>query len=563
MHAQHRVSAGGCLAACVLGGMISLAASRASAQTPEVYVQSSRWREFITSADTLDASSGIQGHSDLAWFGNVFDAPVALSSRVVMPDGLVDWQGENPAYFHWDGSTKVFAQRPVSEHMPGQIWNFCYGEPPSRAAYAGPLKLTRAVSDPLLSADVQTQTMAVTLDIPAGSLSGYDMLWIEVPDWYRAEGLTMEVLGSTQDDTAFSGGGGWFQSRVDPGALAGTYSFELDVKLTRSGALSQAQMGDLYCKPMVKLSCERRTPWTQSSGTEVTHDLGGGMSATLQTSQTARFLSRRTYDVTGLLLDAVAVEPAALAVGPAAPTEIWIEKTQSTSATGPDVFGFDCGVEGSRFSRGTITTPGNQTYEMELDLPNGQEGDEPADPVELCLEIESTDPVQLAEFENGTYVMKVWGTDGIVQTYSVELAGEIPSDRPVFDQPPGFETAETRPTLTWSEPTDPDVSFCEFEIESDHYGPDDREDDVWLDVFADEMAYTPPDDLLEGGYRVQAEFVVEATGTVDAAEGTIQGVPFFTGCFRGTDSYLNVTPEPAALSLLALGGLALIRRRRR
>ena len=547
--------AGVCLVTCVFGGIVSLGAPEASAQTPDVYSQTSRRWEFITSADTLDATAAIYGHPAVEWYGQVLTAPVALSGQIAMPDGLMDWQTEDPAYFAWDGPTKVLTHRPVAEFMPGDSWNFRIHEPPSRVAYAGGFKMTRAISDPLLTADDQTRAVTVTLDIPAGSLSGYDALRVELSDWYRTEGIAMEVLGGTYDTTAFSGSNGWFQASVDPGALAGTYAFDLEVRLTRNGELSQPQMGDLYCKPQVKVYCVRQTPWTQSTGTEVTHNLGGGMAATLKTSETAHFMSRQEYDVMELILDAVAVEPAAVAVGPAAPTEIWVAREQSTSVSGLDVFGFFCGVGGSRFVRGTVTTPGNQTYEMELDLPLRSDDD-----ISLDLEIESTDPAELAEFVNGVYVLEVWGTDGNVQTYSIELAGEMPSDRPVFDQPPGFETANRRPTISWSDPLDPDVSFCEFEIEAGH--DDALSEDAWLDLSVDETSYTVSGDLSEGGWRLYADFGDLVFDTVDAAEGTMPGVPFAAGYFHGTNSYMNVVPGPATLSLLGLGAVALIRRRR-
>ena len=558
MRAQQTMSTGACLAVCVLGGILSLAASEASAQTPDVYLETSRRWEFITSADTLDGTETVQGHPAVEWYGRVLTAPVALSGQIVMPDGLLDWESERPAYFDWDGPTMALTQQPVGEFLPGDTWNFRIHEPPSRVAYGGPIRMTREISDPLLTADDQTRTVTVALNIPAGSLSGYDALRVELSDWFRTEGIAMEVLGSTYDATAFSGSNGWFQANVDLGVLAGTYTFDLDVRLMRSGDLSQPQMGDLYCKPQVKVYCVRQTPWTPSTGTEATHNLGGGMSATLETSETAHFMSREEYDVMELILDAVAVEPAAVGVGPAAPTQIWVARGQSTSVSGLDVFSFSCGVEGSRFARGTVTTPGDQTYEMELELPRRND-----ERISLDLGIESADPAELAEFTNGTYVLKVWSTDGSAQTYSLELTGEVPSDRPLFDQPPGFETANPRPTLTWSESADPDVNFCDFQIEGDRYGADNRDDDAWLDLSVDDMAYTPSADLLEGGWRLRAEFAAAAGSTVDAAEGTMQGVPFFTAWFRGTDSYINVVPEPATLTLLAAGALGLLGRRRR
>ena len=556
MRAQQARSAGVCLAVCILGGVIWLAASEASAQTPEVYSQTSRRWEFITSGDTLDATATIYGTPAVEWYGLVLTAPVALSGQIVMPDGLTDWETVHPAHFDWDGPTKGLTQRPIGEFMPGDSWNFRIHEPPSRVAYAGEFKMTRAMSDPLLTADDQTRAVTVTLDIPAGSLSDYDALRVELSDWYRTEGIAMEVLGSTYDTTAFSGSNGAFQASVDPGALAGTYTFDFEVELTRNGELSQSQMGDLFAKPQVKVYCVRETPWTQSTGTEVTHNLGGGMAATLKTSETADFRSRQEYDVLELILDAVAVEPAAVAVGPAAPTNIWVARGQSTSVSGLDVFGFFCGVEGSRFVRGTVTTPGNQTYEMELELPKrNDEG------ISLDLGFESTDPAELAEFVNGDYVLKLWGTDGNVQTYSIGLAGEMPSDRPIFHQPPGFETANPRPTISWSASADPDVDFSEFEIEAGHN--DAVGEDAWLDLSVDETSYTVSGDLSEGGWFLYADFIDLVYGTVDAAEGTMPGVPLTAGHFRGTESYINIVPEPATLCLLAFGGLAAVWRRRR
>ena len=58
----------------------------------------------------------------------------------------------------------------------------------------------------------------------------------------------------------------------------------------------------------------------------------------------------------------------------------------------------------------------------------------------------------------------------------------------------------------------------------------------------------------------------EIIGTLpaDSYDLTVHG--YYSGAFTGTDTYVTsftVTPEPATIALLALGGLALLRKRRR
>ena len=541
------------LALCSCVGAMVLAASQAAAQTPSVGVWTYRGPDLWNSAGAIDATTTIYGSRHLGFFGSVANAPVALSGRITVPGGFSYLSMEQPMYIGWDGATDTLTLSTPGEVAPGDDVIISIDLPFSRVSYqpgvyAPPIGATRAMGNPVLTADVQTRSLALTLDIPAGSLSGYDSLSVFLPDYSQADGVAATVTGAPLVAPSFAwGGGNALYATAAPGSLAGAYAFDLDVEFTRVGEVSQAQMGNLYYTPAVYVLYAREVGSSSSTPTSLELDLGDGFAATFEAPEIVSFQSHGNSYRPMMIFDFVA----AAADAPAQPEHIAVGVGRTTSITGLETFEFWCEVEGANIVGGAVTTPGSQTYEIMLD-----EGDQ------LECSIESTVPGDLSEFTPGTYIVEVRGSDGNSQTYSIDLTGGMPSQRPIFDQPPGFETPERRPTVSWADPTDPNVSHCVFEIMQHEGDVGYEEDDVWLDPIQDDMEYTPTEDLVNGGVIVSAAFADVVTGTVDAAEGTMLDVSFTAGYFRGVDSYMNVIPEPATLSLLALGGLALLRRRR-
>ena len=158
----------------------------------------------------------------------------------------------------------------------------------------------------------------------------------------------------------------------------------------------------------------------------------------------------------------------------------------------------------------------------------------------------------LAEFVSGTYQIALTGGDGAVRNFTVDLDKDLPTGTPAFDQLMGFETTSVRPTLSWLVSGDTDANKTYFEV----FGVCDEQWEFGELFDNAVMSFTPTEDLPLGGY-------IGSVFYLDFSESTTGGVPLSIGFYNGRDTYFNVTPEPATLSLLALGGLAVLRRRRR
>jgi hypothetical protein len=505
------------LVACMLGVMASLAV----AQDPSVDVWIARRESFNTTANVLDATTSSEAWSSVKWIGWTSGAPVAQVGRFVAPQGLSDLDLEQTTFIDWDGATHTFEVASPGEVPPGFSWAFTLDLPPSRSSWAPGVTFRRSISDPVLTSDLQTRTVTLEVDVLPGALVGYDAFEVSLPEWLQLDGLARNVTQSTFDTDAFGGGYGYYNTLGDPGELSGTYTFEMEVELSRTGEMSQAQRGDLHYQPGAIARYTRQTPWTQSTGTSITQDFGDGMSAQVEAAKSTLFSHQLNDGMTELILDALATTPGASA----APESIWLGRKQRTSIAGVDVFGFSCNVEGTDLVGGRVITPGGAAYPMVWDKWDNDE---------LDYDAESVDPEELSEFTPGLYTVEIWGDDGVVQTYSVELTGEMPSEQPVFDQVPGMTATDPRPTLSWSSPTDPEIVGCGFEIESGEF-----EGGRWFDA-SEEMSYTPAEDMPGGGALYAAGFFDIATGTVDATEGTVLGVTFYSGYVHTTDSYLNV-----------------------
>jgi MYXO-CTERM domain-containing protein len=287
---------------------------------------------------------------------------------------------------------------------------------------------------------------------------------------------------------------------------------------------------------------------------------------------------------------------------PASVQQIFVGKGRRLTVTGGTTYSVTVNCESNNVVSGTVTTPGGAAYALVA----GDRGP-------WSFGVSSDAPADLAGFGLGNYTIKVWGADGIDKTYVVPLGGELPSDAPTYNLGCWSTITDSRPTISWGASADPNVNKVHLDLWAG--------DKDYGSGFADpsQTSLTPSEDLPNGFAMACVVFIdgeeytfpdgakylsglyscadlgfnvvvlpgdANGDGVVDASDyiilkqhmGATTGAGASDGDFDkdGTVNWTDLQilmanfgqtqgadmPEPATLSLLALGGLAMIRRRR-
>ena len=527
------------VSAVLLTGVVGVPAvseTQVFATNPQVSVQASDswWADL--SGDSFSNVPTRWGRGYMLWY-NVQSGTVAgASAQVTLPAGGLDevW-ADQASNLHWNGPTRAVKWTAIGD-LGGQMM-VGVDAVPTYAVETPPLVGARWISNPVLTGDIQTQTVSFDLTVKS-SLSAYNWLNVNVlTPWDTPDHIAYSVTSSSAPAGFLAGPdlGTFYCPNLSDLALDTPYHFTADVKITRSGPLMG---GTLYHKPSssVNYGIGTNAP-SVVTGTSMTVNVASGVDATFGSAATVDFSGSSNVN-RDLSLGAVVAR-----VGEATPTSIWVSRGKRTSLSGTDIHSFGIAVTGDNIVAGTITTPGSAAYGLNFDED------------EWWFDRESATASDLAEFGPGTYHIVLTGGDGFVHDFTVDLpAKDLPTDSPAFDQPMGFETTSVRPTLSWQVSGDPDANKTAVEV----FGVDDEQGDFFQLLDKTGTSYAPPSDLPLGGYIGSVFYVDDSQSTMP--EGASLEISFY----NGLDTYFNVTPEPATLALLAAGACALrvLRRRR-
>ncbi len=503
-------------------------------ESPMAWVDACAEMDTRTSSDAISADPRLWETGYYLNFNSGWALPITTASaEITLPNGITDdvWSSA-PAYLQWDDAdsslTCLFIDPIMGWASVGVTTE------PLFLHEASAVSAVRQTVPPILTDDVQTQTVTVVLTVES-PLDGIDSVSVFMPvDWMVPEGLSYAVTPGTIPAGFSEGWQPGIFAADDPSTLVvgQTYQFVVDIEVARSGGMSQAAMGDLLHKPGIEIECGRQTGTASAVGVEITIGVDEGVAATFRSGEPVVFeaQARKTHRLR--------FECIAAATGPPTITsDIMIGRLKRDSLHGPVMYEFFVDMDGENVTGATLTTPGGTPYEMELYL---------EDSVEIEFWYESANEADLADFGPGTYQIDLVGGDGGVVSYSVDLAeGTYPTQMPQFDLPMGYETDDRTPLISWQPVSDPAIDTVYFEIEQNG---GDFDDEVESGTAA--TGYTPDQELDLGAYMLWLAFV-------DSDTGTTNGADYFS--FWGTEatSFINIneTYELVADNFLDVGNL--------
>ena len=587
-----------CIMVVVLIGCLAGLAARSGAGQAWVRLADSRWVN-TGGADTVSGTV-VAGFDYMVSFNPTGGTPIAGAgiSLSPAPGSELTWvESPDDASYLWVTPAGAVWQ-PIGETISGyqEIWA---SRTPAHTSFDVGMTVTRSVLDPVVTAADPNTTVRLDVTLDAPVAAGTNFVNVGLSAWVP-DGLSYDVLSVTKP-AQFTGGGAWFSA--DPNALivGVTYQFEVDLRVIPDDAFAS---GSIYHKPSAMMLYGREGSIGSVEANSVVLTLSSGAQATFSASETTTFSGRQVHQQTEVIF-----EPVVAGVGPAEPNAIMLYRGRETFG-GQPLHLFFLEVNGRNIAGVELTTPTSRTVSLEHE-----------DGEEWVYEFEVTDPNALTDFGSGAYTLRFYSTDESNSVVTQVALADVPppSGFPTTTSPAG-DTTDHTPTIAWGAPADGNVNFVMVGLEHENwedietsvdpnvtsmtFGPsvplgftdawvafansDSGQTAEGIDYQAAWFALTHnyfniipgiPGDvngdgnldnlditpfiyaLTNGEAAFEAQYPDGAYWAADChGDGNIDNLditPFISILSGGGDA----VPGPAALSLLALGGLALFRRK--
>lgn len=447
-------------------------------ETPIISLWSAEGHEGYTGFDVLDTNQNypvIRLIKVNARLENAATNPpvevddLVISSVIPRDVGVAFAEFEDPLYVQWNGAmTSVIYRAAIPMTNGCSFWpdvNLV-----SSNAWAKPkIRVERSATPTLVPAGQSvTQDFTIAAAIPAGALSGFGMLMLQVD----ANEIEPSGIGLTAVTSVWSSGA--FNASINPeglphfvateaSGLSGLYTFTATLLLTNAGG------SDVHFMPGLQVVYSgEQTPWTERApGMAWTHTHTNGMLIRASAPEPVVWWDQQEKDRFYWQMSPKWARP-----GDDTPSldNIFIIGGAAVGYEGASFQEFMVEAAGANLIGVTVSRPDGQTYPLAV------EGG-----FRCSLETMSRNPSDLSAFGSGSYTIRLYDfTNGLRQTYSIMRVGTPVTQTPQLLTPEGLTITNTRPTFSWAPITDFAVNSGMIIAKNNQFEDEDQQQAIWV-----------------------------------------------------------------------------------
>ena len=411
--------------------------------------------DIITNSHTYLSQRHIHAEGSVQSFTTNAVAPITdIMMRFKLAPGQC-YQDENinvPAYAAWSSGQTSLIVRLAQPMTNGSSFSVNCNIVGTHGLQQPLVSFSRSASPTLIPpSTVITQTLVQTLTVPAGALSGYPNMLIQIDDYdISSAGVQLGFLSCAappQFQTYTNNGLPNFSS-TNASNLVGTYVFTnlLTVANTSPSQTMQFMPG---ASVWYSQSQQSFNPSVQSS---VTHTYNNGNAVTVSAAQPLYLSGMMNQHQYNLVLRSkwafVDSTPKVDNIFLLLSTEHGID-----GSTFPSLM---LSVNGSGIVGANFVVPSN-TNSYDLYVDNG----------DIHGDMACSDTNDMAGFTNGIYTLNLLDfSNNVVASYTLPLQGQPPAEMLTLLSPTGSSTTNAMPTFRWTTPAATNFNFGALSIDN-------------------------------------------------------------------------------------------------